>query len=595
MMTSRVPAVSGTEPGQRRLNGPQTTGREYRDLSVPEFRVIAERDVVATMRDGTRLLTDVHRPESPDRFPALVAASCYPRQIQDLGAPSGFIEAGATDFFVPRGYVHVIANVRGTGQSDGTFGMFDAQERRDLHDLVEWAAAQPWCDGRVGMVGISYFASAQVGAAVEQPPHLRAIFPLALSPDLYGVTHHHGLLNAEFVSAWIYAVALAAHHDAALWRGTLFDLARRVLAVPAVHARTAHANGEAALATLRSALRGRYDAEPWDRLWAQAAVEHPLRDAFWDERSVLPALGSVTVPTYLGCDWDNVPMHLPGTFEAWRALRHRPDVRMGLLPPHGLSWPWESLHVEALAWFDHWLKDRDTGITEGPPVRYWLPGAEAWRTADDWPPPEAELQPWRLRADGTLSPVADPVVEDAAGRRAEGRSFLRITGTTRRPPHVHPPTIPSWLTWDSPRLEHPLDVVGDLELRLVATLTDVDAAWIVVLQDVAEDGTVADVTAGHLRAALRAVDETASRPGAPVVPCRTAEAVPPGDAVGYRIPLVPVAHRFRPGHRLRLVVAGDDEDPAVPAPLGMRHASRGGSARHTVHAVSELLLPVLAE
>jgi uncharacterized protein len=117
---------SGTEPGARRLNGPQTTGRDYRDLSVPEFRVIAERDVVATMREGAHLLTDVYRPESPGRFPALVAASCYPRQIQDLGAPSGFIEAGATDFFVPRGYVHVIANVRGTGQSDGSFGLFDA-------------------------------------------------------------------------------------------------------------------------------------------------------------------------------------------------------------------------------------------------------------------------------------------------------------------------------------------------------------------------------------------------------------------------------------------------------------------------------------
>ncbi len=584
---------SGPEPGARRLNGPQTTGRDYRDLSEPEYRVIAERDVAATMRDGGRLLADVYRPESPARFPALVAASCYPRQIQDLGAPSGFIEAGATDFFVPRGYVHVIANVRGTGQSDGSFGLFDAQERRDLHDLVEWAAAQPWCDGRVGMVGISYFAAAQVGAAVEHPPHLRAIFPVALSADLYGVTRHHGLLNADFISAWIFAVGLAAHHDAGLWRGTLFDLARRVLAVPSVHARVGQANGEGALATLRSALRGRYDAEPWDRLWERAAVEHPLRDAFWDERSVLPALGSITVPTYLGCDWDNVPMHLPGTFEAWRAMRGRPDVRMGLLPPRGLSWPWESLHVEALAWFDHWLKDRDTGVTDGPPIRYWLTGAEGWRTADDWPPPESTLAPWRLDPHGVLTPADGPAPEDASGSRAEGRSFLRLTGTTRRPPHVHPPTLPSWLSWDSARLGRHLDVVGDLELQLVATVTDLDAAWIVVLQDVAPDGTAVDVTAGHLRAALRAVDEAASTPGAPVLPCRTAEAVPPGEPVGYRIPLVPVAHRFRAGHRLRLVVAGDDEDPAVPAPLGMRHAGVGGSVTQTVHPVSTLLLPVL--
>ena len=103
-------------------------------------------------------------------FPVLVAASPYPRQIQDLGAPMGFIEAGASDFWVPRGYVHVIANLRGTGGSGGTFGFFDAQERRDLHDLVEWAAAQPWCDGNVGMIGISYFAMTPAGGGRRTPP-----------------------------------------------------------------------------------------------------------------------------------------------------------------------------------------------------------------------------------------------------------------------------------------------------------------------------------------------------------------------------------------------------------------------------------------
>ena len=84
-----------------------------------------------------------------------------------------------TDFWVPRGYVHVIANLRGTCGSGGTFGFFDAQERRDMYDLVEWVAAQPWCDGNVGMIGISYFAMTQLEAAVERPPHLKAIFPLA--------------------------------------------------------------------------------------------------------------------------------------------------------------------------------------------------------------------------------------------------------------------------------------------------------------------------------------------------------------------------------------------------------------------------------
>src|ERR1700735_2298805 len=110
---------SGIEPGQRRLNGPQTTGRNYRNLSHPEYGMTRDDDVAVLRRDGVALLADVHRPTEPGRYPVLVAASPYPRQIQNLGAPAGFIEAGASDFFVPRGYVHVIANCRGTGGSGG--------------------------------------------------------------------------------------------------------------------------------------------------------------------------------------------------------------------------------------------------------------------------------------------------------------------------------------------------------------------------------------------------------------------------------------------------------------------------------------------
>jgi hypothetical protein len=127
---------SGIEPGQRRLNGPQTTGRNYRNLSQPAYGMTRDDDVAVLMRDGVALLADVHRPTEPGRYPVLVAASPYPRQIQNLGAPAGFIEAGATDFFVPRGYVHVIANCRGTSGSGGTFGFFDSQERRDMHGGV---------------------------------------------------------------------------------------------------------------------------------------------------------------------------------------------------------------------------------------------------------------------------------------------------------------------------------------------------------------------------------------------------------------------------------------------------------------------------
>ncbi|GJN99197.1 hypothetical protein NJB1808e29_18360 [Mycobacterium marinum] len=255
----RLEKASGLVEGERLLNGPQTTGREYTNLSELQYNTMQENNVAIPVRDGTVLLADVHRPDAQGRFPALIAASPYPRQIQDLGAPMGFIEAGVTDFWVPRGYVHVIANVRGTGGSGGTFGFFDATERRDMHDLVEWAAAQLWCDGNVGMIGISYFAMTQLQAAVERPPHLKAIFPVAVTTDLYEAAMHHGLFSSSFVSPFLAMVGIASERSDALWRGKLVGLARQVLNTPRLHRKFATANGEAALAMLRQLTKIRHN------------------------------------------------------------------------------------------------------------------------------------------------------------------------------------------------------------------------------------------------------------------------------------------------------------------------------------------------
>jgi predicted acyl esterase len=575
--------VSGIEPGQRQLNGPQTTGREYRNLSEPAHGMRSDQDVAAVMRDGVELLADVHRPDADGRFPALISASPYPRQIQDLGAPMGFIEAGASDFWVPRGYVHVIANLRGTGGSGGTFGFFDDQERRDMHDLVEWAAAQPWCDGNVGMIGISYFAMTQLEAAVERPPHLRAIFPVAVTADLYDAAMHHGLFSSGFVTPFLAMIGLTSARSDHFWRSALVDAARSVLRTPPLHRKFATMNGESSITILHAALKLHHDPHPWDDLWLAAAVEHPLRDEWWDERNLLPLLEHIEVPTYLGCDWQNVPLHLPSTFPAMRALTNAPVVRVGMLGEFGLTWPWESLHVEALAWFDHWLKDRDTGILDGPAIRYWMPGADEWRTSQSWPPAGIVGRSVCLRADGELGDD-----EGAPGSRA----FMVLgAGLARaRASETDPPCL---LEWTTAPLAQALDVVGDIELDLQATSTAVDTAWIVTLQDVAPDGTVVDVTAGWLRASLRRVDPDRSSVGAPELPCRDAEVVVPGVLTSYRIPLVTNARRFAPGHRIKLVLTSDDQDPSTPAIMGFRHATVGTSTVNTIHSSSMLLLSVL--
>ncbi len=568
---------------QRELNGPQTTGRTYRNLSEPQHTARCDEDVVVTVRDGTALLADVHRPDADGRYPALVSASPYPRQIQDLGAPMGFIEAGATDFWVPRGYVHVIANLRGTGGSGGTFGFFDEQERHDVHDLVEWAAAQPWCDGNVGMLGISYFAMTQLEAAIEQPPHLRAIFPLAVTTDLYDAAMHHGLFSSSFVTPFLAMVGLTSARRDRFWRSELIEAVRHVLHLSPLHRKFATMNGESSVVVLREALKLHHEPHPWDDLWRAIAVEHPLHDEWWDERDLVPLLDRVEVPTYLGCGWENVPLHLPSTFPTFRSLVNAPEVRVAMLCEFGLTWPWESLHVEALAWYDHWLKGRDTGILDGDPIRYWMPGADEWRTTTAWPPPDAQLRSLALRSDGVLGDDEGPA--GARSLMALGAGLGRV-----RPSEADPPSM---LEWTTPPLEQVLDVAGDLEVELHATATAIDTAWFVTLQDVAPDGTTVDVTAGYLRASLRAVDEDRSVPGAPVLDCRSFEAVVPGEPTVFRVPLVANARRFEVGHRLRVVVASDDQDASVPAMMGFRHASVGTSSLNTIDSTSRLLVPVI--
>ncbi len=571
--------------GERHLNGPQTTGRQYRNLSRPQFGIRRVANARVPMRDGVTLLADIHRPDADGRFPALIAASPYPRQMQDFGAPAGFIEAGATDFWVPRGYVHLIANVRGTCGSGGEFGFFDPQERQDMYDLVEWAAAQPWCDGKVGMIGISYFAMTQLEAAVEKPPHLKAIFPVAATADLYEAASHHGLTSTSFVTPFLSMMGLTSDRSDTFWRrNPVIALGRRILNTPGLHRRFATMNGEAAVTMMHALLKLPHNAHPWDDLWLDVVAKHPLRDDWWDARNLVPLLERIDIPVYLGCDWQNVPLHLPSTFAAWNALADNPNVRMGMLGEFGLTWPWESLHQEALAWYDHWLKGADTGIVDGPPIRYLLPGADEWRTAEAWPPAGSTHRELALRADATLA-------EDE-GAPGDRQYLVLGAGLNRAKASAIDP--PAMLEWTSAPMRTAMDIVGDVELRLVAAATAVDTAWIVTLLDVAQDGSAEPITSGWLRASLRAVDPAASRTGAPALPCRTAEAVPVGRDVTYRIPLVPNARRIPAGHSIRLVLTSDDQARDFPAIMNFRHACVGTSSVNTVRSSSRLVLPVMA-
>src|SRR5437016_1584560 len=148
--------------------------------------MIEERDISVAMRDGTRLAVDVYRPDAAGKYPVLYASALHNKDIQgpdiaDILPPQpahaplwfGPIEAGDTRRFIANGYVHVIAQPRGSAKSEGHYG----HEDTDHYDLIEWITQQPWSDGKVGMVGISGFAGEQWRAAAQGHPALKAIFP----------------------------------------------------------------------------------------------------------------------------------------------------------------------------------------------------------------------------------------------------------------------------------------------------------------------------------------------------------------------------------------------------------------------------------
>jgi uncharacterized protein len=579
-VSARV-ACSGTEPGQRQLAGVQTTGRGYRNLSQPQYTIRHEDNVAVTMRDGTRLLADLRRPDNPARFPALVAMSPYPRQMQGLGIPAGFVEAGQSDFFVPRGYAHVIANSRGTCGSEGTYDFWGPEEATDLYDLIEWVAAQPWCNGEVGMIGVSYFAIEQFRAALLKPPHLKAIFPFSGTIDPYReIFWHGGMFNGRFASRYFAGIGMLSKRKDAFFRSTAAELANKILMSPRVHARLAAPHKDT-LKVFEMALRFAYDSQPWDDIFRQVGVEHQLYDDYWKYRDMSRRVGEIEIPMYLGADWENVCMHLDTPFSVFNQLRQDLPYRFSITPRGSLQWPWESLHLEALAWYDHWLKNKDTGILEGPAIRYYVEGADEWRTAESWPLPGTEFVDWHLNADGTLGEGAGP----------EGhRDYLHLPGSLDLPKNANAPQLPKALVWETAPFQQATDLVGPLKLSLLASSTANDVNWIVKLQLVDGAGGVSNLTQGWLRASHRALDPERSKPYRPVHPHDRAEPLVPGEPTRFEIAIVPTAQRFKPGQKLRLILTSDDDEDF--AMQGLSHVPCGQAARNRIFTASTLMVPI---
>jgi len=595
--------VSPSDPGAQHAL-PATPGRyQSPDLG---HKLHWDRDVMAPMRDGVRLCVDVYRPEAGGRFPALLAFAGHNKELQtpELAGSlppqpawstmwQGGSEAGDSEFFVSRGYAHVVGNPRGFGKSED-----GGDATQDLYDLIEWIAAQPWCDGNVGMVGLSAYALSQWHAAMLQPPHLKAIFPFDAMPA-WGLIHDRYPGGLTHVMLYLLD-GQSVHHGGHGQPGKL---------TPAQEA------------LWQAAMRNPdYRIYSWVyNLLTQKGQIHPrlfwhLLDPFEKDSAIEAseaAFRKIRVPAYTGAGWHSYTykMHLLGA-QHWYAGIDVPKKLMFSGLTH-LERPFHAFHDEILRWYDHWLKGIDTGIMREPPVKYWVNGENAWRSGKDWPLPETRWTPLYLHSWERLRP--QPFVAGARDGYAEPDTFVQMPPTQTR-------TIQK-LRYLTDPLADDLLVAGPIALTLYAAIDQEDTNWIIVLKDVGPDprqqtgrpGEMEipdglperELSRGWLKASYRALDEKRTKPWKPwhKLTREAHQPVVPGEINEYRVELMSTANLFRRGHRICLEITSLD----LPSGSGFGHGCEYVpyhicSSRTVVHKVyhneaypSQLLLPVIPQ
>jgi hypothetical protein len=541
------------------------------------YDIVIERDRRVPVADGVTLDCDIFRPDAPGRFPVILAAHPYskPAQSQPM-LPEAFsyaravMEAGDTNFYVRRGYVYVILNIRGTGASDGVFSNRnpDDQSIRDLYHAVEWLAVQDWADGNVGMFGVSYFSVVQKRLAALRPPHLKTIFAMYGWTDGYrDLFYHGGIFAYGFFTTWLKNRGAGMRIEKDL---------RAELGAEAYERALAALRADAELQAVPMLAEVLAEPEVAPRPLLIEVLMHALDDDYHRARAV-DFSDPDPIPAYFGADWGMFGFHMPGdvrAFQSWKGVR-----RLTMGPPIYLDRPVYQYAYESLRWFDHWLKGIDTGILDEPPVKLFIVGANEWKHADDWPVPGTRWTPFYLHDGGWLS-EREPWVED-------GRST-----------YDDAPGARGGVVFTTPKIVENTEICGPIALNLYAGSSDREAFWFASLWLVGEDGAEQMLTRGWLRGSQRALDEANSKPWQPRHRHDARQALDPGAVYLFSIEIRPYGILLKAGQRLRLKIrSADDETPTnYNELLASGHLSNPRASTLTIHHnpkhPSHLLLPV---
>jgi predicted acyl esterase len=482
-----------------------------------------ERDVQVPLRDGAHVLADVFRPDAGDRYPAIMTLGPYSKDIhfRDWNprvddsrlaerGPHMHWETVNPEWWVPQGYVVIRVDARGTGKSPGRNERLSSAEARDFYDAVEWAAAQPYCNGRVAVMGISYFAMNAWRVAAEQPPHLAAIVPWEGAVDTYrDVSRHGGIYSNGFNRSW--ASDLRRHEGKpAADGGGPAQLPPELISDPAQHT---------------------------------------------------PELSRVRVPLLSAGNWGGAALHLRGNVEGF--LGAGSDFKLLQIHSGDHLAPFYSLDGRSLQrrFLDHFLRDLDTGITREPRVRLAIRrgGDEyCWRYEDEWP--IARTRWTELYLDATHMSLT-PSAATLSARVSFDADPKQPTADTRARFALAP-------------FEHETEITGPIKLKLWISSNAPDADLFAIVRkldakgdEVRFPGQSSPAIAaayGWLRASHRKLDPARSRPHRPFHTHDELQPLQKGVIVPVEIEIWPTSVVFEGGSRLVLEVASRDDHGVAP-------------------------------
>jgi uncharacterized protein len=489
------------------------------------------------LADGTRLAARLWLPEGAGPVPGIL--EYLPYRLSD-GTQAG--DHQQMGWFAGHGYAAVRVDIRGTGNSEGVIeDEYSEQEQLDGLEVIAWIAEQPWCDGKVGMVGTSWSGFNGLQLAARTPPALGAVISIYASDDRYADDVH-------------YRGGLVIPMDMAQWANCMLSW-NALPPDPAIVG-----------AGWRAQWRERLECTPY---FAERWLSHQLRDDYWRHGSACEHYARIRCPVMAIGGWTD-----GYTDSVLRLLEHLDVPRRGLIGPwghndpvHGVPAPAVGSLGECVRFFDRWLKGVANGLDEEPMLIAWLqdslppraryaerPGR--WIAEAQWPPSAPRELRLHLTAACTLAgEPGDRAVLDVRGAQTTGLDggAWCADGHSDDLPSDQRADDGRSLCFDAPPLAEPLELLGHAHADLVLVSDRPLALASVRLCEVLPGGASLLVTRGQLNLTHREGHDRA-------VP------LTPGEAVAVRIPLDAIAHRFAAGSRLRVAVSPTYWPLAWPSP-----------------------------